>query len=140
MNKPLTCLFVDDEPGVRELVALNLRAEGVRVHVADSGFGVEQMVEQIQPDIVLLDVMMPGRDGYDVLNSLKGNESTSHIPVVLLTARASDAEIWQGWEAGADYYLTKPFNVDHLVEYLHVIIRERNPFRFVCRSEGAAFN
>lgn len=129
MNTALTCLYVDDEPGVRDLVALNLRAEGVRVHVAEHGFGVEQMVEEIRPDIVLLDVMMPGRDGYDVLNSLKGSDATRDIPVVLLTARASDAEIWQGWQAGADYYLTKPFNIDQLVEYLQVVVSERNPFR-----------
>ena len=127
MNTGLTCLFVDDEPGVRELVALNLRAEGINVYVADNGLCVEDMVEHIQPDIILLDVMMPGRDGYDVLSSLKRNEASCHIPVVLLTARASDAEIWQGWRAGADYYLTKPFNVDQLVEYLQVALAERNP-------------
>src|SRR5579875_2276873 len=73
MNTGLTCLYVEDEPGVREVVALNLRAEGIKVHVAENGLGVERMVEEIQPDIVLLDVMMPGRDGYDVLRSLKGN-------------------------------------------------------------------
>ena len=129
MNTDLTCLYVDDEPGVRELVALNLRAEGVKVHLAEDGFGIEQKVQEIRPDIVLLDVMMPGRDGYDVLSSLKGSDSTRQIPVVLLTARASDEEIWQGWRAGADYYLTKPFNVDQLVEYLHVVVAERNPFR-----------
>lgn len=126
MTTGLTCLFVDDEPGVRELVALNLRAEGIGVYVAENGIGVERMVAEIQPDVVLLDVMMPGRDGYDVLSSLKSSETTRDIPVVLLTARASDAEIWQGWRAGADYYLTKPFNVDQLVEYLQVVMAERD--------------
>lgn len=133
MNTGLTCLYVDDEPAVRELVALNLKAEGVKVYLADNGFGVEEKVEELRPDIVLLDVMMPGRDGYDVLSSLKGSESTRHVPVVLLSARASDEEIWQGWRAGADYYLTKPFNVDQLVEYLHVVVAERNPFRNAAR-------
>lgn len=134
MNTGLTCLYLDDEAAVRELVALNLRAEGVKVHLADNGFGVEQMVDDLKPDIVLLDVMMPGRDGYDVLESLKGSEATRDIPVVLLTARASDEEIWQGWRAGADYYLTKPFNVDQLVEYLQVVVAERNPFRKADRT------
>jgi two-component system OmpR family response regulator len=125
MASDVKCLYVDDDPGVRDLVTLTLRAEGVDVHVADNGFSVEQMVEDIRPDIVLLDVMMPGRDGYDVLSSLKSSCTTCEVPVVLLTARASDAEIWQGWQAGADYYLTKPFNVDHLVEYLQIVIAER---------------
>lgn len=125
MSTPMTCLYVDDDPGVRELVALNLRLEGIRVHVSETGIGVERLIEQFQPDVVMLDVMMPERDGYEVLSALKSAESTRHIPVVLLTARASDAEIWQGWQAGADYYLTKPFNVDQLVEYLHMVVAER---------------
>lgn len=125
MSTGFTCLYVDDEPGVRQLVALNLLAEGIHVYLAENGYGVEEMVAQIQPDVVLLDVMMPGRDGYDVLSSLKSNPSTREIPVVLLTARASDAEIWQGWRAGADYYLTKPFNVDQLVEYIQMVLEEQ---------------
>jgi DNA-binding response OmpR family regulator len=71
--------------------------------------------------------MMPGRDGYEVLRAIKSSESTRHVPVVLLTAKASDAEIWQGWQAGADYYLTKPFNVDELVHYLRLIQRSPRP-------------
>jgi two-component system phosphate regulon response regulator PhoB len=125
MGMGVKCLYVDDDPGVRDLVTVNLRAEGVDVHVAENGLGVEQLVQEIRPDIVLLDVMMPGRDGYDVLTSLKSSDVTRDIPVVLLTARASDAEIWQGWKAGADYYLTKPFNVDHLVEYLRIVMDDR---------------
>lgn len=125
MGMDVKCLYVDDDPGVRDLVTVNLRAEGVDVHVAENGLGVEQLVEEIRPDVVLLDVMMPGRDGYDVLTSLKSSDVTRDIPVVLLTARASDAEIWQGWKAGADYYLTKPFNVDHLVEYLRIVMDDR---------------
>lgn len=125
MKSKVTCLFVDDDPGVRELVALNLALEGIEVHVADSGLGVEQMVHDLEPDLVLLDIMMPGRDGYQVLTSLKASEATRDIPVVLLTAKATDAEIWEGWRAGADYYLTKPFNVDQLVEYFELILSER---------------
>ena len=120
----LTCLFVDDDPGVRDLVALNLKAEGIQVHLSDTGFGVEDKVRKIRPDLILLDVMMPGRDGHSVLKSLKKSTETSDIPVVLLTARATDAEIWEGWQNGADYYLTKPFNVDHLVDYLRMVVQE----------------
>jgi DNA-binding response OmpR family regulator len=125
MANAVTCLFVDDDPGVRELVAVNLRAEGYRVHLTDGGYGVERLVEMTEPDVVLLDIMMPERDGYDVLRSLKSKDSTRDIPVVVLSARASDAEIWEGWQAGADYYLTKPFNVDQLVEYIQLVLAER---------------
>jgi len=67
--------------------------------------------------------MMPERDGISALRVLKDDPSTGHIPVVLLTARATDAEVWEGWESGADYYITKPFNLDellHFIAYLRV--------------------
>jgi len=116
-----TCLLVDDDPNIRELVSLNLGDEGYRVYVAEDGIGVEALVAEVRPDVILLDVMMPGRDGYDVLAALKGDPGTCDIPVVLLTAKATDEEVWQGWQAGADYYLTKPFNVDELTHYLNLI-------------------
>jgi two-component system phosphate regulon response regulator PhoB len=125
MSERFICLFVDDDPGVRELVALNLQAEGVEVHLSETGFGIEEFVQVLRPDVIMLDVMMAGRDGYEVLRGLKSNETTRNIPVILLTAKATDAEIWDGWKAGADYYLTKPFNIDQLVEYLGLILAER---------------
>lgn len=121
MKRKITCIYADDDPCIRELVVFNLQAEGIEVHATDNGLGVERMVHDHQPDIVMLDVMMPGRDGYEVLASLKASERTQDIPVILLSAKASDAEIWQGWQAGADYYLTKPFNIDHLVQYLEEV-------------------
>ena len=116
-----TCLVVDDEPTIRELISLNLEAEGLTVATADNGDEGERIARSILPDVVILDVMMPGRDGYDVLESLKATEATRHIPVVLLTAKASDDEIWRGWTSGANYYLTKPFNIDELIDYLNLI-------------------
>lgn len=124
--RPVTCVYADDDPFVRELVTFNLEAEGVSVHTCSSGIGIEEIVEEVRPDLVMLDVMMPGRDGYSVLRSLKSSQETRDIPVVLLSAKASDAEIWQGWQAGADYYLTKPFRVDQLVGYLHLIAQKRS--------------
>lgn len=121
MNR-VTCVYADDDPFVRELVTFNLETEGIEVHSCSTGIGVEEIVQRVRPDLVMLDVMMPGRDGYSVLRSLKSSEDTRAIPVVLLSAKASDAEIWEGWQAGADYYLTKPFRIDHLVEYLQLIV------------------
>jgi DNA-binding response OmpR family regulator len=124
VSRHKSCLYVDDDPGLRELIALNLAAEGIDVHVAHNGHGIEKIAEDLRPDIVLLDIMMPGRDGYEVLAALKASEATRDIPVVLLTAKATDAEVWQGWQAGADYYLTKPFNIDELIHYIELIFAE----------------
>jgi len=120
----MTCLYIDDDPGIQQVVALNLEADGINVLLSPTGIGVESLAERTRPDVILLDVMMPGRDGYQVLTGLKARASTRHIPVVLLTAKASDAEIWQGWQAGADYYLTKPFSADQLADYLKLIHRQ----------------
>jgi DNA-binding response OmpR family regulator len=122
----VSCLYIDDDPGVRELVTLNLVSEGVDVHVADTGVGAESLVQALRPDVIILDVMMPDRDGYAVLRALKAEPDTSEIPVVLLTAKATDAEIWHGWQAGADYYLTKPFDPAQLTGYLQLIRAEKS--------------
>jgi len=122
----IRCLLIDDDAGLRELVQIALNLEGIEVHVRDSGVNIEAVVAELFPDVILLDVMMPVRDGYDVLRVLKSQESTREIPVVLLTAKATDAEVWQGWQAGADYYMTKPFNVALLLEYLELIVGERS--------------
>jgi DNA-binding response OmpR family regulator len=68
--------------------------------------------------ILVADVMMPGRDGLGAVEVLKANPLTKGIPVVLLTAKATDDDVWQGWQAGADYYLTKPFDVDELMHFI----------------------
>lgn len=121
------CLVVDDDPSIRELVIINLEAEGMVVASADNGDDAERLARMDpQPDLIVLDVMMPGRDGYELLASLKADEATRHIPVVLLTAKASDAEVWSGWNSGADYYITKPFNVAELVYFLRSIFDSGN--------------
>jgi CheY-like chemotaxis protein len=118
-------LVADDDPDVRMLLVTNLLAEGFRVEEADNGDDARDLARQVAPDVIVLDVMMPGRDGFDVLTALKGNPATRDIPVVLLTARASDQDVWQGWRAGADYYLTKPFDLDELLRYIDVAVARR---------------
>ena len=119
------CLVVDDDPSIRELVIINLEAEGMVVESTDNGDDAEFLARTApQPDLIVLDVMMPGRNGYELLASLKADERTRHIPVVLLTAKASDADVWSGWNSGADYYITKPFNVAELVYFLRTIFDE----------------
>ena len=124
---PLTgrrCLVVDDDPNIREVVFYNLAAEGMDVRTVDNGSEAEREAFADPPDVIVLDVMMPGRDGYDVLETLKNDARTRDIPVVLLTAKATDEEIWRGWRSGADYYITKPFSLDELVYFMRLMFAE----------------
>lgn len=115
-------LVADDDPDILELVSYNLEAEGFEVLRAVDGDEAWSLARNAAPDVVVLDVMMPERDGLDVLASLKSHPRTRHIPVVLLTAKATDAEVWEGWRAGADYYITKPFNLDELLRFVGYLL------------------
>lgn len=109
---------VDDDPSLLYLLTLNLTADGHVVDPFDHGGEVCARAASEHPDVIVLDVMLPDRDGLSILRELKRDPLTRDIPVVLLTAKASDAEVWEGWVAGADYYLTKPFDLDELLRYL----------------------
>jgi two-component system, OmpR family, alkaline phosphatase synthesis response regulator PhoP len=115
-------LFADDDPGMRALVVINLEAEGFTVTTANDGVAALDKIEQLHPDLIVLDVMMPGRDGLDVLQELRKRPAVAGIPVVLLTAKATDADVWDGWKAGADYYMTKPFKPQQLTDFAHSIL------------------
>jgi DNA-binding response OmpR family regulator len=109
---------VDDDPSIREILVTNLAAEGMDVHTADNGDDAASLARSLRPDLIVLDVMMPGRDGYAVLSELKSDPETAEIPVVLLTAKAGEDDVWEGWKSGADYYITKPFSVDELMYFV----------------------
>ena len=114
-------LVADDDPTIRLVLLLNLEAEGMRVQTVDNGWDTPALARELQPDLVVLDIMMPGCDGFLVLHALKADPATADIPVVLLSARASDDDIWQGWQAGADYYITKPFNLEELLHFVDLL-------------------
>jgi DNA-binding response OmpR family regulator len=111
-------VVADDDDVLRDLLVLNLEAEGLIVHGAGNGAQALQQIAEHKPDLVVLDVMMPIHDGLGVLRAMRDEPSTAAIPVVLLTARASEHEIAEGWDAGADYYLTKPFRVEQLLDFI----------------------
>jgi two-component system alkaline phosphatase synthesis response regulator PhoP len=115
-------LIADDDADIVRLIGLNLRTEGFEVIEAVNGNEAWALARSAAPDLVLLDVMMPERDGIDVLTSLKAHPRTKHIPVVLVTAKANDDDVWQGWRAGADYYMTKPFNLDELMRFVDMVL------------------
>lgn len=120
-------LVADDDPNLRALLVMNLQMEGLEVHAFDNGEDVVRSAGDIQPDLMVLDIMMPQRDGLSALQALKQDPRTRHIPVVLLTAKATDAEVWEGWEAGADFYITKPFDVDELLHFIQYLSMQTAP-------------
>jgi DNA-binding response OmpR family regulator len=111
-------LVIDDDPSVRSLVADSLEIEGYEVHTAEDGFSGLRAIEAHKPDCVLLDVMMPGLDGHQVLQRIRSAEERPALPVVMLTAYSDDATAWQAWTEGVDYFLAKPFDADELLRYL----------------------
>lgn len=111
----LKVLVADDEPALRKLLKTNMELEGYETLEAANGAEVLEMVRRDNPDIILLDIMMPVMDGWEVLTELAANPEYSQ-KVILVSAKASDDAQLQGWELGADEYITKPFDLDSLLE------------------------
>ena len=115
---PKKILAVDDEKHIVRLVQVNLERAGFEVVTANDGKEALQKVKDEQPDLVVLDVMMPYMDGFEVLQNLRRNPETAEIPVIMLTAKAQDADVFKGWQSGVDCYLTKPFNPMELITFV----------------------
>lgn len=113
-------LIVDDESGLRELVKINLQHEGYGVLQAETGAQGLSLVQEEKPDLVILDVMMPGMDGWEVCRQIR---EFSQIPVLMLTARTQSKDVIAGLDSGADDYLTKPFNMDELNARVRALLR-----------------
>ena len=111
-------LVVDDDPSVRALLRDVLECEGHEVELVTGGFAALRAVQAVRPDCVLLDVMMPGLDGHEVLARLRQLEGGPSLPVIMLTAAADDANAWRAWSGGVDYFLAKPFDALELLRYL----------------------
>jgi two-component system, OmpR family, response regulator ResD len=103
-------LVVDDDPAIVEMVATTLSLEGFEVDTCGDGLAALAHVTTRPPDVIVLDVMLPGLDGLSVLSQLRSDPQHEFIPVVIMSALASDDEVWSGWRLGADSYVTKPFD------------------------------
>jgi len=111
-------LVIDDDPSVRRLVCDVLEAYGYTACAAEDGFAGLRALADERPDCVVLDVMMPGLDGHDVLARIRATEQGARLPVVMLTAAADDDHAWRAWTEGVDYFLAKPFEPDELLGFL----------------------
>jgi two-component system phosphate regulon response regulator PhoB len=116
-------LIIEDEEDIRELVKYNLQREGFSVLEADTGEKGLQLIQRTVPDLILLDLMLPGKDGLEICRLLKREERTRHIPVVMMTARGEESDIVTGLEMGAEDYVVKPFSPKVLVARAKAVLR-----------------
>jgi len=116
-------LVVEDEKEIQELVQYNLAKEGYRVSCADCGEDALRIARSELPDLIVLDLMLPGIDGLEVCRALRRNQKTRSIPVVMLTAKGEEADIVVGLELGANDYITKPFSPRVLVARIRAVLR-----------------
>lgn len=123
-NRPRV-LIADDDRDILELVAFRLGHAGYETITADDGAEALRLAREQQPDLVVLDVMMPKKDGYEVMRALRTDQATRRTPVILLTARAQESDVSRGFEAGADDYVRKPFSPQELTARVQAILGRR---------------
>jgi two-component system alkaline phosphatase synthesis response regulator PhoP len=115
---PLKILVCDDERHIVRLIQVNLERQGYEVVTAFDGKEGLEKIRSEKPNMVVLDVMMPYMDGFEVLKTLRREPETESLPVIMLTAKAQDKDVFEGYHYGADMYLTKPFNPMELVAFV----------------------
>jgi two-component system phosphate regulon response regulator PhoB len=120
-------LVVEDEPAQREVLIYNLEAEGYGVSRAEDGDEALVLVQEAQPDLIILDWMLPGVSGIEVCRRLKANSGTRAIPVIMLTARGEEADRVRGLETGADDYVVKPYSINELMARVRTQLRRVRP-------------
>lgn len=109
-------LIVDDEPGILMSLDFLMKKNGFEVFIARNGAEAIEIVTEVKPEIVILDVMMPEVDGYEVCEKIKANEATAHAKVIFLSAKGKETDIQKGLSLGAEMYMTKPFSTRVLLE------------------------
>lgn len=124
---PADILVVEDEPAIQELIAVNLAHAGHRVLRARDAEGALEIIRGALPDLLVIDWMLPGMSGVALARRLRSEERTRDLPIILLTARGSEADKVIGLEAGADDYVTKPFSPRELVARIKAVLRRRAP-------------
>ena len=123
MSQNKNILLVEDDPDIKELISFNLSNQGHQVFEANNGeLGIEKAREKI-PDLILLDLMLPGIQGLDVCRIIKADQETKDIPIIMVTAMGQEEDIVKGLETGADDYITKPFSIKVLLARVSAVLR-----------------
>lgn len=120
-----TILIVDDEEDIVELIKYNLKTEGYVILTAGTGEQAIKSARKSRPDLIVLDLMLPGIDGLEVTRYLKNNDQTADIPIVMVTAKGEESDVVTGLELGANDYISKPFSPRELVARIRAILRRR---------------
>ncbi|MFN3309732.1 MAG: response regulator transcription factor, partial [Anaerolineales bacterium] len=129
-------LVVEDDEIVARTIERSLRGEEFKITVANSGVEGLKVARRLIPDIVILDVVMPGMDGYTVCREMRADPALADVPILFLTAKIKDEDKIAGFNAGADDYLSKPFNIDELILRVRAILRRSQRARQTVTSES----
>ena len=124
-------LVADDSQGIRDLLQMSLESLGYTVVLAEDGESALERIDEARPDLMIIDVMMPKVNGFQICRRVKSNPETKETPVILLTAKVQEEDVFWGHDCGADEYITKPFKTDHLEAKVDHLLRRR-------REEAAA--
>ncbi|HEY9379672.1 MAG TPA: phosphate regulon transcriptional regulator PhoB [Burkholderiales bacterium] len=124
---PANILVVEDEPAIQELLALNLEHAGHHVLRAKDAEQASELVRHALPDLILLDWMLPGQSGVQFARSMRQDERTKQVPIIMLTARGQEQDKVAGLDSGADDYVTKPFSPRELLARINAVLRRRAP-------------
>lgn len=116
-------LVVDDEEHIAELISYNLASNGYKVIIANNGNDAVKLAVEEKPNLILLDLMIPGKDGYDVCKEIRSNNKIRNTPIIMLTAKSEELDKILGLELGADDYITKPFSVRELLARVKAVLR-----------------
>ena len=120
-------LIADDEPNIVISLEFLMKREGYRVSVARDGDAALALIRSEQPDLVLLDVMMPGKTGFDVCQAVRADEALSAVKILMLSAKGRDTDLAKGTALGADAYMTKPFSTRELADKVREMLSEPPP-------------
>ena len=121
-------LVVDDEIGIVRLIQVNLERQGYQVETASNGAEALEKIRRERPNLLVLDVMMPEMNGFELLTIIRSDPALADMPVIMLTAKAQDADVFKGYQLQADMYLTKPFNPSELIAFVKRILSSHDDY------------
>jgi len=130
-----TILLVEDDEEITELLRYNLEKNGYTVVTAEEGYEALELAQKVKPHLILLDIMLPGLDGYEVCQKIRKMEETEKIPIIMLTAKSEELDVVLGLELGADDYVTKPFSIRELLSRIKAHLRRSDNLKDI-KKEG----